>query len=231
MATGLAKAGARVAIWGRNEEKNQRALNELRLIQPHSEAFKCDVTKPDQVDSVFQETVERLGKVDSCFANAGAAGRAAPFHKLSVTDWQSAVELNVLSVVSTFRAATRHYRDFQKPGKLIATSSIAAKVGLQGGTTYCTTKSAITGLIQALSIELGKYDIQANAILPGYIPTEVSEAGSDAFRAACERRSASGRLGEAKDLEELAVYLASPGSNLLTGQSIVIDGGYTLHPL
>jgi NAD(P)-dependent dehydrogenase (short-subunit alcohol dehydrogenase family) len=230
MAKGLLKAGADIAIWGRNEKKNADALKELRDMGGNAEAFPCDVTDADQVDIAFSATIDCFGKVDSCFANAGGSGPTGMLHQLEKGDWSSVIDLNLNSVVNTYKPMIAHLLERKQGGKLIVTSSAAALLGTPMHAGYSTTKAAVVGLTKALAVELGRAGIQVNAILPGYIETEMSLDTSQAFRDACKRRSCSGEIGTLEDMEGIAVYLASQHSNFMTGQALVIDGGQTIHP-
>lgn len=229
MARGLAKAGANVAIWGRKADRNDAAAAEIARLGVDAAGFVCDVTKPDAVAKAMAATLERFGKIDSCFANAGGSGVVKPFAELSPEEWQYAVDLNLNSVVSTFQTAIRQFRKQETGGKLVVTSSIAALLGIPGGG-YSATKAAVSGLIRSLAVEFAPAGIQANAILPGFIETEMSLNTPQAFQDACLRRTPSGKLGTLEDMEGIAVFLASGQSDLVTGQTIVIDGGQSVYP-
>lgn len=231
MAKGLVKAGASIAIWGRNTDKNAAAVTELTTLGGDVEAFACDVTDESSTETAFQQTLERFGKVDSCFANAGGSGVRGPFHTLSADDWKETVDLNVSSVITTFQLATRFWLERKQPGKLIVTSSVAGLIGIPFATGYSMTKAAVQGLVRALAIEYGRAGIQANAILPGFIETEMSLDTPQHFQDAAKRRAASGDIGKLEDMEGIAVYLASNESKFMTGQCLVIDGGHTIFPM
>jgi NAD(P)-dependent dehydrogenase (short-subunit alcohol dehydrogenase family) len=230
MAKGLVKAGASVAIWGRNAAKNADAVAALRELGGDVEAFACEVTDQTQIDAAFAATLVRFGKVDSCFANAGGSGPTGMLHQLSVTDWAGVLDLNLNSVVLTYKAVIAHLLERGQGGKLIVTSSVAANLGMPFHAGYSTTKAAVLGLTRALALELGRANIQVNAILPGYIATEMSMDTSQAFQDAAKRRSAAGEVGRLEDMEGIAVYLASPESRFMTGAALVIDGGQSIYP-
>lgn len=230
MAKGLTKAGASVAIWGRNEQKNSDAVAVLKSLGGDVEAFICEVTDANQIKAAFEKTIARFGKVDSCFANAGGSGPTSMLHQLSDDQWSGVMDLNLNSVVLTYKVVIAHLLERQQGGKLIVTSSAAANLGMPLHTGYSTTKAAVVGLTRALAIELGRANIQVNAILPGYIETDMSLDTSQAFRDACKRRSASGEVGRLEDMEGIAVFLASPESRFMTGQALILDGGQTIHP-
>lgn len=231
MAKGLAKAGARIAIWGRNSDKNDAAVVTLQHQGADAAAFTCDVTDQEAVAAAFTATVAHFGKVDSCFANAGGSGVRGPFHTLSPDDWQATSALNVESVVWTFQQAIDHWLERQAPGKLIVTSSIAGLIGIPMASGYSATKAAVQGLVRALAIEYGRAGIQANAILPGFIETEMSLDTPQYFQDACKRRAAAGEIGQLEDMEGVAVFLAAPQSRFMTGQCLILDGGHTIYPL
>jgi NAD(P)-dependent dehydrogenase (short-subunit alcohol dehydrogenase family) len=231
MAKGIAKAGGDIAIWGRNAEKNQAAVEILSETGRKVMAFECDVTDTKSVDKAFAKTLSEFDHVDVCFANAGGAGPGGALHTLSDEAWQSVVDLNLNSVVKTFRPMITHLLARKAPGRLIVTSSIASQMGTGGRAGYSTTKAAVNGLVRALAIELGRSDIQVNAILPGFIETEMSLETSTAFQDACRRRAASGKIGTLADMEGVAVFLAANESRLMTGQTLVLDGGHLIHPM
>lgn len=231
MAKGLVKAGASVAIWGRNEDKNTAAVDALTALGGTAACFQCDVTEAASREAAFAKTIERFDHFDSCFANAGGSGVRGPFHTLSASDWATTIDLNLMSVVGTFQLATRYWLENKRPGKLIVTSSIAGIIGIPMGTGYSTTKAAVQGLVRGLAIEYGRAGIQANAILPGFIETEMSMDTPQYFQDAARRRAASGEIGQLEDMEGIAVYLASRESRLLTGQCLVLDGGHTIFPM
>lgn len=230
MARGLAQAGADVAIWGRTASRNEAAASALRDLGIRAKGFECDVLDPHAVEAAMTATVDHFGRIDSCFANAGGSGIRKPFLDLEPDEWAYTQRLNVDSVVATFRAAARRFVDQKSGGRLIVTSSIAALLGVPGGG-YSATKAAVSGLVRSLAVELAPAGIRVNAILPGFIETEMSRRTPQAFQDACLRRTPSGKLGTVDDLRGIAVFLASPASDLVTGQSLVIDGGQSIFPM
>ena len=230
-ARGLVKSGAAVALWGRNIGKNQTAVDELRSLGGNVHAFVCDVTDEAMVEQVFADTLAHFGKVDSCFANAGGGGEPGRLHETDSENWSRVMDMNVTSVVHTFRPVIAHLIERKASGKLLVTSSIAALMGMGFQASYSTTKAAVVGLIRALAVELGTNGITANAILPGYIESDLTAAAPKAFKEGSKRRVAGGRLGTSEDMEGIAVFLASRHSNYMTGQTIAIDGGHSVFPL
>ena len=229
-ARGLVKSGASVAIWGRNKDKNNAAVAELTSLGGQAQAFICDVTDEIQVNDAFAATVEHFGKVDSCFANAGGAGAKGFLHETDNAAWNSTIDLNVNSVVNTFRPVIAHLLKRKAKGKLVVTSSIAALMGMPTAAGYATTKAAVVGLVRSLAVELGQGGITANALLPGYVESDLTAKTSQAFKDAAKRRACLGRVGKVEDMEGVAVFLASRHSDLMTGHALVMDGGHTIHP-
>lgn len=231
-AKGLVKAGAKVAIWGRNAEKNELAKKELEDLGGEVMVVTADLTDAVEAREAFSATQAHFGKVDICFANAGGAGpQGQRLHQVSEDDWNAVIDLNLNSVVNTYKPVIAHLLEREAPGKLIVTSSIAALMGTGFSAGYATTKSAVLGLTRSLAVELGNKGIQVNAILPGYIETEMSSNAPEAFKEATLRRSCSGKNGTLEQMEGIAVFLASKSSDFMTGQSIVLDGGHTIYPV
>ncbi len=228
---GLAKAGAKIAIWGRNPDKNAAALAELKQMGADAEAFVVDVTKTEDIQQAFADTIARFGKIDSCFANAGGSGVRGYLHQTSEDNWNQVMELNVNSVANTFKPVIEHLLNTQSPGKLIVTSSAAAKMGTGFGASYATSKAAVVGLARSLAVELGPNNIQVNALLPGYVETDFVTETPQAFKDAAKRRSCLPRRAQAEDMEGVAVFLASKESDFMTGHALVMDGGHTIFPL
>ena len=230
-AKGLGKAGAKLAIWGRNVSKNESALTALNAIGIEAEAFVCDLTDKTQVDEAFEATIQRFGQVDICFANAGGGGPRGMLHQLKEDEWQSVIDLNLNSVVYTYQKVIGQLIERKAPGKLIVTSSIASFMGMGFASGYSATKAAVIGLTKALAVELGRNNIQVNAILPGFIETDLNRNVPQHFKDAVVRRAVSGQMGTLEQMEGVAVFLASSASDFITGQSIVMDGGHTIHPM
>lgn len=228
---GLAKAGAKVAIWGRNADKNASALNELRGLGAEAQAFAVDVTDSTAIQRAFEDTLGHFGQVNSCFANAGGPGPRGYLHQMPESDWNDAMDLNVTAVANTFKPVINHLLQTQSPGKLIVTSSAAALMGTGFSATYATSKAAVVGLARSLAVELGHNNIQVNALLPGYVETDFVVETPQVFKDATKRRSCLPRRAQSEDMEGVAVFLASRHSDFMTGHALVMDGGHTIHPL
>ena len=229
MAKGLAKAGAQVAIWARNQDITREAVAELRALGAQSEGFACDVTSEDQVRTALRETLAHFGRVDSCFANAGVMlGRS--FVDMTLEEWNQVININLTGVFLTFRETARHMIERGGGGRLVATASIGALFGMPKQQHYGATKAGILALVRGVAAELARHDIQANALLPGWIETEMTAGARSWEKLANEvvRRTPAKRWGKPEDFEAVAVYLASPASRFHTGDVLRIDGGYSV---
>jgi NAD(P)-dependent dehydrogenase (short-subunit alcohol dehydrogenase family) len=229
MARGLAKAGARIAVWGRQPAKNEAAVTELERLGTEAAAFACDVADEAQVVAQMAATVDRFGRIDSCFANAGY-GRPGRFLDTSLEDWNAIVSVNLTGVFLTFREAARHMVERGGGGRLVATSSIGSIHGMPAQPHYSATKAAVNALVRSLAVELARHDIQANAILPGWIETDATApaVAHERLYETVRRRTPARRWGRPDDLEAVAVYLAAPESRFHTGDVLTVDGGYVV---
>jgi NAD(P)-dependent dehydrogenase (short-subunit alcohol dehydrogenase family) len=229
MASALAQAGADVAVWGTIEAKNAAAAEALASFGTKTVAVRCDVGDEGQVDAAFAETLEALGKVDSCFANAGIGGGAPSFEEFTLDSWRRVTRVNLDGVFLTYRAAVRHMKERGEGGSLVVTSSLSAIEGAARNQAYASTKGAVLSMTKGLAVELARYGIRANSIVPGWIETAMTEGafGWEKFAANVMPRIPQRRWGQPEDFGGLAVYLASDASKYHTGDSFVVDGGYS----
>jgi NAD(P)-dependent dehydrogenase (short-subunit alcohol dehydrogenase family) len=232
MARALLAAGASVAIWGSNPEKTrqaQAALAEECGDAARVHGFACDVGDEQQVEQAFGASVAALGRVDSCFANAGVSGKGTLLTDMSLDEFRRIQRINVEGVFLTFRAAARHMAQHGQGGSLVATASTAAVEGAARNSHYGASKGAVTSFVRALAVELARHRIRVNSILPGWIVTEMTErsVGNPKFADAVLPRIPARRWGQADDFGGIAVYLASDASAYATGEQFLIDGGYT----
>ena len=234
MAEGLARAGASVAIWGSNPDKNRIAEERLRAHGGRVLAQTCDVADETQVEARMAEVVDTFGRLDGCFANAGRSLGRTAFHELSTADWQAVMSVNLDGAFFTLRAASRHMVGRAKAGepggRLVVTSSTSTVHGPAGAVAYGASKGALNVMVRALAVEYARYGITANAIVPGWIETDMTAGkfAEERFASNVKPRIPMRRWGEPADFAGIAVYLMSDASRYHTGDSIVIDGAYTL---
>lgn len=232
MARALLASGAKVAIWGSNPDKTAKARSQLAdecgdASRVH--AFVCDVGDEAQVEANFAASVAALGRVDSCFANAGVSSKGTLMTEMSLDEFRRVQRINVEGVFLTFRAAARHMAEHGQGGSLVATASTAAVEGAARNSHYGASKGAVTAYVRAIAVELARYRIRANSILPGWIVTDMTErsVNNEKFAQAVLPRIPARRWGAIDDFGGIAVYLASDASSYTTGEQFLIDGGYT----
>jgi NAD(P)-dependent dehydrogenase (short-subunit alcohol dehydrogenase family) len=232
MAEALAQAGAAVAIWGTNADKNRAAERVLIKHGGRVLVQACDVADEAAVDRAFAETVSTLGRVDACFANAGVGGRSAGqgFVDMTTAEWRRVLSVNLDGAFFTLRAAARHMVARPGGGSLVVTASLAAISGQARGEHYAASKGGLISMMKALAVELARHGVRANAVLPGWIETPMTERAFawDTFVAKVLPRVPVRRWGQGSDFGGIAVYLASEASAYHSGDTFVIDGAYSV---
>lgn len=232
MAKGLASQGAQVVIWGSNGEKNAHAQEALRDIGAKVDIDTVDVADEQAVAAGIERIVEEYGRIDQAIANAGIGISRRGLFDISVEDFKRVADVNVHGVLFTLREAARHMIDRAdgRGGSLVAIASTAAIHGAARNEHYAASKGAVVSLARAMAVELGPKGIRVNTILPGWISTDMTANLQqwDKFNDAVIGRVPMGRWGEGDDFGGIAAYLASDASRFHTGDTIVIDGGYTI---
>ena len=231
MASALAEAGADVAIWGTNAAKNAAAAEQLRSHGRRVLALRCDVGDEAAVEAAFAETLNVLGRIDGCFANAGVSGRGVKsFLEMSTEEWNRVLRVNLHGAFYTFRAAARHMVARGDGGVLVGTASLAAVEAAPRSEHYAATKGGMISMVKAMAVEFARYGVRAHSILPGWIETDMTAdaVATEGFRTKVLPRVPMRRWGTGTDFGGIAVYLMSAASRYHTGDTFVIDGGYSL---
>lgn len=227
MARGLGQAGATVIIVGRNAEKSAAALRELQSIGVKAESLPADVTDEDAVQRVFARVRDRYGRLDILVNNAGSTVRKQP-QDFTLGEWSSVMDVNMTSAFLCSRAA-HPLMVKAGGGKVINIGSILSIFGAPYGSAYSASKGAIVQFTKSVALAWAKDNIQVNAVLPGWIDTELTAGARAQVPGLNERvlaRTAAGRWGKPEDLAGVAVFLASRASDFVTGTSVTVDGGY-----
>jgi NAD(P)-dependent dehydrogenase (short-subunit alcohol dehydrogenase family) len=234
MATALAQAGAGIVVWGSNAGHNADAEAALTAVGGPVLAQQVDVADEVAVVAAMDAAVDAMGRVDMVIANAGIGGGAPSFSEMSVEVWRKVLSVNLDGVFFTCREACKHMagrsRAGDPGGSIVVTASLAAIEGAARNEAYAATKGGVISMMRAIAVEHARYGVRANAILPGWIATDMT-AGAQSSPAFAERvipRVPARRWGEPEDFGGIAVYLASDASRFHTGDSFVIDGGYTI---
>ena len=228
MARGLAGAGARVVVAARNEEKSRAAVLELQSLGSDALAIAADVTDEKSVDTLVAETVKRCGRLDILVNNAGMNIRK-PLQELALDEWRAVMDTNLTSVFLCSRAAYPHMKR-AGGGKIINIGSMLSLFGASFAPAYGASKGGVVQLTKSLAVAWAGDNIQVNAVLPGWIDTELTRQAREQIRGLNERvlgRSPSGRWGDIDDFAGIAVFLASSASTFVTGVAIPVDGGYS----
>ena len=227
IALGLAAAGAKVAIWGRNAEKNAAALAALRARSPSAVAQQIDVADRSQLQPALAAVETNLGPVSILVNNAAVAAFGGVLD-LSPTDWDRVIEIDLTACFLLAKYAAQSMTK-RHAGKIINLASTYSLFGSAFAPSYSAAKGAIMQLTKSLAIELAPYNIQVNAILPGWIETDLTEPlKSMPLYQEILTRTPAGRFGTPDECAGAAVFLASAAARFVTGTALVVDGGYAI---
>jgi NAD(P)-dependent dehydrogenase (short-subunit alcohol dehydrogenase family) len=233
---GLAASGADVAIWGTNTTKNAAAAEKIKAHGVKVSTWAVDVSKEDEVVDAMKDTIATMGRVDSVFANAGIGIGEKSFTSITTENFRKIMGVNVEGVFWTMREGARHMIERwesgdRSGGSLVGVASLAAIHGPARNQHYAASKSAVIGLVKSTAVELARYGVRANAILPGWIATDMTAGGqsNEKFVKAVISRVPMRRWGTPEDFSGIAVYLASDASSFHSGDSFLIDGAYALY--
>jgi 2-deoxy-D-gluconate 3-dehydrogenase len=227
MARGMAGAGAAIAVAGRNAAKSEAAAAELAKLGVKTAVVTGDVADEAQCRRMVEETVAKLGRLDILVNNAGMNIRKPP-QDLATAEWKEVIDTNLTSAFVLSQAAYPAMKEGGR-GKIINIGSMTSIFGASFAPAYSTSKGGIVQLTKSLAMAWAKDNIQANAVLPGWIDTDLTRAGREAVKglnAMVLLRTPMGRWGVPADLAGIAVFLAAPASDFITGAAIPVDGGY-----
>ncbi|MFY0615598.1 MAG: glucose 1-dehydrogenase [Hyphomicrobiaceae bacterium] len=229
MARGLAEAGASIAIAARNMEKSEAAAETLRKIGADVITVPVDVSSEQSVKDMASATLDKFGRIDSLIANAGVNDRKPP-QDYSAETWNWIVETNLSGPFFCAQAVYPAMKA-QGRGKIITIGSMASIFGLPFAAPYAATKGGVVQLSRVLATAWAADNIQVNAVLPGWIDTELTRNARsqvDGLHDRVETRTPAARWGNPEDFAGIAVFLASPASDFVTGTAIPVDGGYSI---
>lgn len=226
IALALAQNGARVVLADIDTETNNRSCEEIvQISKSQCIAVTCDVSKKEDIQNLIKTTKNELGSVDILVNNAGIYP-FKPFMDLTEEDWDTIMDVNLKSM---FMASQEAAKEMKEGGKIVNISSIASLVGFEGLTHYCATKGGANGMTRAMALELAHKKINVNAVAPGAIETPGASGAisGDALKQTLSQIPWA-RVGLPEDIANAVVFLASDKSDYITGQVIVVDGGWTL---
>ncbi len=221
----LGKAGAKVACIARNEEKLKETADEITAAGGTAAIYPCDVTDSAAVQKVVETVAEQWEKLDIIVNNAGIT-RDTLIPRMSDEEWDDVIATNLRSVFLFTRAGIQAMMR-KRYGRIINISSVSGIMGNPGQANYSASKAGIIGLTRTVSREIAGRKVTVNAICPGFIATEMTEALGPLVQDEVKKRVPAKRLGEADEIADAVLYLASDSGAYITGQVLTVDGGLT----
>lgn len=230
-ALAYAREGARVILAGRREAEIDAVAKEITAAGGHALAVQADVAKEDDVRHLIDTVMQQYGQLDIAFNNAGVLGNVLPIAELSSVDFDEVISTNLRGAWLSIKYEIKAMLDQGAGGSIVNTSSWLARGALAGTSIYSASKGALDALIRAIAIEYGPQGIRINNINPGIIDTPMSRGSLNDDASAFTpfvRNTPAGRVGVPEDVGDVAVWLSSEASRFITGQSILVDGGFTI---
>jgi 2-deoxy-D-gluconate 3-dehydrogenase len=229
MAEGLAAAGAAIVVAARNRDKSLAAVAALQAAGAAAEFIALDVADPQSCEDMVRQAVDRFGRLDILVNNAGMSIRKPP-QDYAIAEWRAVLDTNVTGALACVQAAYPVMQR-QHEGKIINIGSMFAIFGAAYAAAYSASKGALVQLTKSLATAWAADNIQVNAVLPGWIDTELTRNAREQVKGLHERilaRTPAGRWGTPADMAGIAVFLASPASDFVTGAAIPVDGGFSV---
>lgn len=223
IAIALAKEGCNVVVSDINQEECEKVVGEIEKMGVNGLAIQCDVSKKGEVDNLVSKTIEKFGQLDILVNNAGIFPYV-PFLNMTEEDWDKVLDINLKSVFLCSQAAVKNMKS---GSKIVNISSIASFIGFPTLAHYCASKGGINSMIRALALELAPQKINVNAVAPGATDTP-GAASSEETKQQTIKGIPLARMGTPEDIANAVVFLASEKADYITGQTIIVDGGWTI---
>ena len=226
IAEGLAEAGCNIVICARSYERCVDACKKIEKHGVKAVPIRCDVTKSDEIENLVHKTVKEMGGINILINNAGVEGKEKPIVDLSEGEWDDILNTNLKGAFLCSKTVVKEMIK-QGGGKIINIASMTAFIVMENVSAYCASKGGLVQLTKAMALEFIKYNIQVNAICPGYFSTPMSRRlyKPEMWSKIARRNVPMGRIGKPEELKGTAIYLASSATDFMTGSCIVIDGG------
>jgi NAD(P)-dependent dehydrogenase (short-subunit alcohol dehydrogenase family) len=223
----FAKAGAKVVVAGRRELQGEETIQLIRAAGGDGLFVKTDVSKASQVDALIQTAVEKFGRLDMAFNNAGIEGVWVPIVRQSEEDWDRTIDTNLKGVWLCLKYEIRQMLRQAGGGAIVNMASINGLIGAAGAAAYSASKHGVIGLTKSAALETARSGIRINAVCPAVVATAMGERlfGAPAVRKYVLSCHPIGRFGKPMEIAEAVVWMCSDQASFMTGQSLVLDGG------
>ncbi|SPF40191.1 Uncharacterized oxidoreductase TM_0325 [Candidatus Sulfotelmatobacter kueseliae] len=224
----FAKSGAKVVIAGRREPEGEETIELIRASGGEGLFVKADVSKASEVEALIQKAVERFGRLDVAFNNAGIEGVWAPIIRQSEEDWDRTIQVNLKGAWLCLKYEIKQMVKQGKGGAIVNMASITGLVGSAGAAAYSASKHGVIGLTKSTALEMARSGIRINAVCPGVIETSMSERlfGAPNVHKYVLSCHPVGRFGRPAEVAEAVVWMCSDRASFMTGQCMVLDGGF-----
>jgi len=229
IAEGLAEAGANIVVCARRLNLCQEVCLEIEKLGVKTLPVRCDVTNTDEVNNLIETTIKEFGKIDIFAYSAGLGEVGKTVVEMSDEDWDKSLNIMLRGAFLCSRAVAREMIK-QNAGKIIYVASMFSIVGFPRGAAYCASKGGLAQLARVMALELARYNIQVNALSPGYVLTPINQEffSIEQNRERLIKNIPLRRIANVDEIKGIAIYLASSASSFMTGANIIIDGGQSI---
>ncbi len=228
----FAKAGAKVVVAGRREVEGKETIDLVRAAGGDCLFVKTDVSQAAEVQAMVRKTVEKFGRLDIAFNNAGIEGNWIPIAEQSEEDWDRTIDINLKGVWLCLKYEIQQMLKQGGGGAIVNMASVAGLIGSAGAATYCASKHGVMGLTKSAALETARSGIRVNVVCPAVIETPMGERvwGEPEVKKFALGLHPIGRFGRPMEVAEAVVWMCSDRASFMTGQSLVLDGGFLAGP-
>jgi len=228
----FARAGARVVVAGRREDAGRETIDLVRAAGSEGLFVRTDVAQAAQVEALVRKTVEKYGRLDVAFNNAGVEGKWTPIVEQTEEDWDSTIDINLKGTWLCLKYEIRQMLRQGGGGAIVNMASVAGLIGTAGAATYCASKHGVMGLTKTAALETARAGIRVNVVCPAVIETPMGERlfGDPDFGKFALGLHAIGRFGKPEEVAEAVLWMCSDRASYMTGQSLAVDGGFLAGP-
>ena len=229
----FAKAGVKVVVAGRREREGNETIELVRAAGGEGLFQKADVSKASEVEALIQKAVERFGRLDLAFNNAGIEGVWVPIIRQSEEDWDRTININLKGVWLCLKYEIKQMLKQGGGGSIVNMASVTGLVGGGGAAAYSASKHGVVGLTKSAALETARSGIRINAVCPAVIETPMGERlfGAPAVHKSVVGLHPIGRFGRPAEIAEAVVWMCSDRASFMTGQSLILDGGFLAGPI